>query len=179
MCSSDKEFTGPWTKNSLIDSTNDFYWECSVSKYTFWHFFSELLSSLNSKIIWSKLCICIIGKHSLARWIMELITDYTGEFIHPPNKQNCCYLTEYAKWFWASPYILTGEPRGLRRTFWDFAGHFMSGEKENLRRTFLTFRQQIEFLCWTFCSNSLAGHLKISLDMSGETGEFRVLWSLS
>ncbi len=73
-------------------------------------------------------------------------------------------------------------------SFWDFAGHFMSGEKENIPRTFLIFRQRIEFLhrtfysissCWTSCPARiypLAGHLKISPDMSGETGGFRILW---
>ncbi len=50
--------------------------------------------------------------------------------------------SEYAKWFWPSPDILTGEPWDPRRTFWDFAGHFMSVEKENLYRKFLTFIQR-------------------------------------
>ncbi len=60
--------------------------------------------------------------------------------------------SEYVKWFWASPDILTGEPWIPRRTFWDFLSpDKMSGENLPLRRTF-------EIL-------------------SGETGGFNVLWA--
>ncbi len=84
----------------------------------------------------------------------------------------------------------------LRRTFWpanheSLAGHFeisldiyvrwkrkwtfkMSGEMQFLRWTFCSISSR-----WTFCparSYPFAGHLKFSLDMSGETGGFNVLW---
>ena len=33
-------------------------------------------------------------------------------------------MAEYAKFVWASPDKMSGEPQALRRTFWIFAGHF-------------------------------------------------------
>ena len=52
-------------------------------------------------------------------------------------------------------------------------------ENENLPRTFLTLRQRIEAQFPKKCPARIypfAGHLKISSDMSGETGGFHVLW---
>ncbi len=110
---------------------------------------SELLDSDSRKLRWIRI--------RETRWIWIRIQIW-GAYPEEAQVLFECTLTEYVKWFWASPDISTGEPLILCRTFWEFAGHFMSGKKENFRRTFLTFsryfRQRIEFLCRTFCSIS-------------------------
>ena len=105
-------------------------------------------------------------EHAVTIYSVIICNSFGGISLQPDAV--AMWVSEYAKFIWASPDILSGKPTILRRTFGILARHFTVKCLVN-----------VKFFARHFVRRDQTPSLDIfknSPDMSGESGEFRVLW---